>query len=127
MRNCHKKLLLRGLAFLLLVAQFSLAQEPPLVNVTGTWLIHSTGWDGKKAEKTIRVTQNGNRITGHFKGPDQSGGLSGFVSGKHISFTTKTRTPLNFHGMVDGDTIEGTWGYHGHTGVWNATRTSPQP
>lgn len=103
------------------------AQEPALVDVTGNWLIHSTDWDGHKADKTVQLRQNGNQVTGHFKGPNQSGGLSGFVNGRHIAFTTKTRHQLHFRGMVDGDTISGNWGIEGRVGEWTAIRTSPIP
>ena len=130
MRNCHVRLLLSGLVTLLmlvLVSSFANAQQPPLVDVTGSWLIHSTDWDGKKAEKHIQLKQNGNQITGYFKGPNQSGGLSGFVNGRHISFTTKTRNQLHFRGMVQGDTIEGNWGIHGRVGEWTASRINLAP
>jgi hypothetical protein len=96
--------------------------EPPLVNVEGNWSIYSKDWDGRTATKSVQIKQNGNQLTGHFKGPNQSGGIEGSVNGRHIVFRTKTRNVLTFRGMVNGNTIQGTWGIHGRPGEWTATR-----
>ena len=96
--------------------------EPTLANVEGNWAIYSKDWDGKTATKSVQLKQNGNQLTGHFKGPNQSGGIEGTVNGKHIVFRTKTRNVLTFRGMVDGNTMHGTWGIHGRPGEWSATR-----
>jgi hypothetical protein len=109
----------RGIAF----AQ-SAPPEPPLVNVEGNWSIYSKDWDGHTATKSVQLKQNGNTLTGHFKGPNQSGGIEGTVNGKHIVFRTKTRNVLTFRGMADGDTMKGTWGIHGRPGEWQATRVN---
>jgi hypothetical protein len=98
--------------------------EPPLVNVQGNWAIYSKDWDGRTATKSVQIKQNGNQLTGHFKGPNQSGGIEGTVNGRHIVFRTKTRNVLTFRGMVDGNTMQGTWGIHGRPGEWSATRLS---
>ena len=109
------KLLFLAFAFLLIgsgaiaTAQ-SAPPEPPLVNVQGNWAIYSKDWDGRTATKSVQIKQNGNQLTGHFKGPNQSGGIEGTVNGRHIVFRTKTRNVLTFRGMVDGNTIQGTWG-----------------
>jgi hypothetical protein len=96
--------------------------DPPLVNVEGNWAIYSKDWDGRTATKSVQIKQNGNQLTGHFKGPNQSGGIEGTVNGKHIVFRTKTRNVLTFRGMVDGNTMKGTWGIQGRPGEWTATR-----
>src|ERR1700722_18816925 len=96
--------------------------EPTLANVEGNWAIYSKDWDGKTATKSVQLKQNGNQLTGHFKGPNQSGGIEGTVNGKHIVFRTKTRNVLTFRGMVDGNAMHGTWGIHGRPGEWSATR-----
>lgn len=124
MSNCRLKLILLCATFYLLIAcRTGLAQDmQPPVDVTGTWSILSENEYGHEAMKTVEFTQEGNQIGGHFKGPKQSGSLSGLVNGNHIYFTTHTRFVMNFRGKVEGNTISGTWGVRGKTGVWTATR-----
>ena len=64
-------------AFLLLfVAVFAAAQTPlsseqrPPVNVAGHWVIEAKNWNGVLNTKTVDLEQNGNSITGHFKGAE---------------------------------------------------------
>jgi hypothetical protein len=122
------------MSFLFLMASVGLlaAQQPPSeeapANVEGNWTIYSKGDDGRTATKYVELKQNGTAITGHFKGPNQSGGLEGTVNGKHIVFHTKTRSVFTFRGQVEGDAIRGTWGLHGpHIepmhGDWEARRS----
>jgi hypothetical protein len=129
MKNCNPKTLISFIAFLMLivgnaaVSQQLPAERPP-VNVAGNWTIYSKSDDGKTATQYIQLKQNGTAITGHFKGPHQSGGLEGTIDVRHLVFRTKTRNVLTFRGMVDGDSIQGTFGIHGIHGVWQATRTN---
>ena len=50
------------------------------------------------ATKYVEIKQNGNQLTGHFKGPNQSGGIEGTINVHHIVFRTKTRKVLTFRG-----------------------------
>jgi hypothetical protein len=90
------------------------AQAPPPeqapVSVAGKWTIYSTSDDGRTATKYIDLKQDGEKLSGHFKGPNQSGGLEGTVEGNHIVFHTKTRNVLTFRGQLDGDRMRGTYG-----------------
>jgi len=127
MKNCPRKFSLLLTAFLVLIlANAALAQQPPEerppVNVAGKWTIYSKDEDGRTATKYIDLKQDGNTITGHFKGPNQSGGLEGTVNGRHIMFRTKTRHVLTFRGMVDGDSIQGKFHILGREGTWEARR-----
>jgi len=117
------------LAFLFLSAShLALGQEPPAerppANVAGKWTIYSKAADGKTATKYIELKQNGNTIKGHFKGPDQSGGLEGTINEQHIVFRTKTRWVFVFRGRVEGDTIQGTFHDRRGTGEWQAVRSN---
>lgn len=103
------------------VAQDAPPQRPP-ANVEGNWTIYSKGPTGITATKSVQLKQQGNVITGHFKGPYQSGGLEGSVNQQHIVFRTKTREPLTFRGRVEGNTITGTFHDRQGTGEWQATR-----
>lgn len=99
-------------------------QGPAPVNVTGKWTIYSSGGPRNRTEtKFVELQQNGTQLSGHFKGPNQSGGIQGTIEGNHIVFHTKTRQVLNFRGRVEGDSIKGTWGTRGIPGTWEARRT----
>jgi hypothetical protein len=112
--------------FLLLTLGSTVAQELPQdrppANVAGSWTIYTKGDDGKTGTHTVDLIQNGATLTGHFKGPYQSGGIEGTVNVRHIVFRTKTRNVLTFRGMIDGNTMEGNYGIHGNHGTWEARR-----
>jgi len=108
-------------ALLLLWSGVSYAADEP-ANVAGTWNLSVSGEAGS-AQQTIVPKQEGNKITGTFKGPRQSGLLEGAVDRSNISFHASTRVPLDYQGTVDGDTMKGTMTGKGKTGDWTATRT----
>jgi hypothetical protein len=114
------------IALLLALAGRATAQEPlpsaAPVNVEGKWTISAKNPEGTVDTKYVELKQNGNQITGHFKGPNQSGGLEGTVNNRHIVFRTKTRQVLTFRGQVNGDIIEGTFHTRRGTGQFHAYR-----
>ncbi len=107
---------------LLLACGLALAADEP-ANVAGTWTVSVSGGAGS-AEQTIVLKQDGNKITGTFKGPRQTGSLEGTVDGKKISFHVSTRVPLDYQGTVDGDSMKGTMTGNGKTGGWTAARAN---
>lgn len=129
MNNFGRKARLAVFAFLSLgIAHLAVGQEPPAekppANVAGKWTIYAKAADGETSTKYVELKQDGNTITGHFKGPNQSGGLEGTINEQHIVFRTKTRWVFTFRGRVDGDTIQGTFHDRRGTGEWQAQRTS---
>ncbi len=104
-----------SLCFVLLLAvgNFCVAQEPPPpsgqppANVAGKWIIYANDPDGSTSTKYIDLKQNGEILSGKFKGPYTSGGLEGTIQERHIVFKTKTRHVLTFRGRVDGDKVDG--------------------
>jgi hypothetical protein len=118
-----KSFILKMLGALSLSLLFTcvLAAADTSANVTGTWNITVSGEAGS-ANQTIVLQQDGNKITGTFKGPRQSGPLEGTVDGNNIKFHVKTRVPLEYNGTVDGDAMKGTMSGHGKSGDWTATR-----
>jgi hypothetical protein len=120
------KMFLAFFAFLLLSLGSSVAQQLPPerapANVAGDWVIYTKGDDGKTGTHTVTIIQNGTTLTGHFKGPFQSGGIEGTVNIRHIVFKTKTRNVLTFRGMIDGNTMEGNFGIRGQHGTWEGRR-----
>ena len=126
--NCAKPLALSVLLILIILSSVSLAQEPPAEqppdNVAGKWTIYSKNVNnGESATKYVEIKQNGNQLTGHFKGPNQSGGIEGTINVHHIVFRTKTRNVLTFRGKVEGNKMSGEYGIHGEHGQWEAVRS----
>lgn len=90
------------------------AQQPPPdaapASVAGKWTVYSKGDDGRTGTKFIELKQDGEKLSGHFKGPNQSGGIEGTVEGNHIVFRTKTNNVFTFRGEVDREGMHGRWG-----------------
>jgi hypothetical protein len=111
-------LALLALAF----ATTAFADQPP-DNVQGNWTIYATNaGNGETEVKHVQIAQYGNRITGYFEGPNQSGPIQGEVNGHHIRFDTVTRTVLHFRGEIFGDSISGMCGVRGRHAPWQAVR-----
>lgn len=83
-----------------------LAQEPP-ASVAGNWTLYCKDPNGSPSTKYLSLRQNGTLITGHFQGPNQSGGVEGTIEAQHLVVRTKTRVVLTFRGRVDGPRLEG--------------------
>ncbi len=105
----------------------AVAQQPPAENapdnVAGKWTIYSKNVNNNESvTKFVEIVQNGTELSGHFKGPNQSGGIQGSIHVHHIEFSTKTRNVLTFRGQVDGDRMHGMYGIHGRHAEWEAVR-----
>lgn len=127
-KNYYAKLLSLLLAVLLMALNgASRAQQPPAEqppdNVEGKWTIYANDPDGGTSTKYVEIKQNGMQLTGHFKGPHQSGGIEGTINEHHIVFRTKTRDVLTFRGKVEGNKMSGHFGNRGQHGEWQAVRT----
>jgi hypothetical protein len=118
--NTALKLAITLLALTLGMTAF--ADQPP-DNVQGDWTIYSTNIEnGETVVKHVQIAQYGNRITGYFEGPIQSGPIQGEVNGHRIRFNTVTRTVLHFWGQIYGDSMSGTYGIRGKHAGWQAVR-----
>lgn len=109
------------LAILFLLAGVALAERTPL-NVAGTWEFKVAG-DAGTADQIIVFKQDGDKISGTFKGPRQSGSLTGSVDGNLIKFTVSASVTMNYNGTIDGETMHGTLAAHGKNGTFTAHRT----
>jgi hypothetical protein len=89
-----------------LSAQQPPSQRPPAM-VTGNWVLYCKDPNGTTSTKYLDLRQNGLIITGHFRGPVQSGGVEGTINQQHLLVRTKTRNVLTFRGRIDGPRIEG--------------------
>src|SRR3569833_2085574 len=91
----RRRFMLAGAAVLLLSStRFAAAQsdlDGSPANVAGRWTIYAKNADGSSDTKTVDIKQQGNELSGHFKGPNLSVGIVGTVNGNQITFNTKTR------------------------------------
>jgi Protein of unknown function (DUF3300) len=128
MKKITTGLKLAGLVLLsLMLSNIALAQQAP-DNVEGNWIIYSTNVENSEVVvKHVQIAQFGNRITGHFDGPNQSGPIDGVVNGHRIRFSTTTKNVLHFGGEIFGDTMNGSYGIRGKRASWEAIRTTASP
>src|ERR1700679_248519 len=101
MKKMSATLKLAGFVLASLIScKITFAQQPP-DNVQGNWTIYSTNaGNGETEVKHVQIAQYGNRVTGYFEGPFQSGPIQGEVNGHHIRFDTVTQNVLHFHGQI---------------------------
>jgi|HubBroStandDraft_5_1064220.scaffolds.fasta_scaffold555602_1 hypothetical protein len=113
-------------------AQVPQAQKST-ANVEGRWTVYLVNTNGTTATQVVDLEQNGHSLTGHFKGPDQSGEITGSVNGGDILFQTKTPNVLVFSGHVygyrahkstQGSSISGTFHSTIEAGKWEASRSN---
>jgi hypothetical protein len=89
-------------------------------NVSGTWQISWTARNGNQRQATMRIKQDGSKLSGKFEGERGSAGLKGSLEGNQITLNVKLpRREASFTGTVDGDKMNGTT----EQGVpWSAAR-----
>jgi hypothetical protein len=128
LRACAKSLAVLMMAFVLTASGVSQEQPPreaPPDNVQGSWTIYSKNINtGATVKKFVHINQDGQQLTGNFRGPDQAGRITGHVNGHHIEFSTETRTVLTFRGQIDGNHMSGLYGIHGRHAEWRAVRVN---
>jgi hypothetical protein len=135
-RYCYGLLLL-CLAFAGVAGKMAFAQAPPPqqqpANAAGNWTLYCKDPNGTTSTKYLELQQNGAVISGHFKGPNQSGGVEGTIDVQHLVVRTKTRNVLTFRGRVDGqrvdgvvqgNTFNGTFHDRGGTGSFQGVRSN---
>jgi hypothetical protein len=104
-------ILLLCVGLMLSAGTAAFAQQPPSqqlpANVAGKWTLYCKDPNGSTSAKYLDLQQKGSVITGHFKGPNQSGGVEGTITEQHLVVRTKTRDVLTFRGRVEGPRVEG--------------------
>jgi hypothetical protein len=106
------RLFLLCLPALFALSNMTLAQQQPReqqqpADASGKWNFYCRDPRGGTSTKYIELEQKGASISGHFKGPNQSGGVAGTITNQHIVFHTRTREVLTFGGRVDGPRVDG--------------------
>jgi hypothetical protein len=98
-------------ALSIFAGSFAWGQQPPAeqqpASVAGKWTLYCKDPNGSTSSKFLELQQKGSVISGHFKGPNQSGGVEGTIDNQHLVVRTKTRDVLTFRGRVDGPRVEG--------------------
>jgi hypothetical protein len=118
-------------------AKVAMGQQPPSqqqpANAAGKWTLYCKDPNGSTSTKYLELEQKGTVISGHFKGPNQSGGVEGTIDVQHLVVKTKTRVVLVFRGRVDGprmdgvvqgNTFNGTFHDRGGTGSFQGVRSN---
>jgi len=84
------------------------APPPQAVNISGNWTIYAYNVNQPGSSlKTVQLQQDGNVISGYFRGPHQKGHLQGWINGSHVEFSTDTEDVLTFRGEVTPDGMSG--------------------
>ena len=135
-RYCFR-IFLACFAFVIFAGTFAFTQQPPPqqppANAAGNWTLYCKDPNGSTSSKYLELKQNGTVISGHFKGPNQSGGVEGTIDIQHLVVRTKTRDVLTFRGRVEGprvdgviqgNTFNGTFHDRGGTGSFQGVRTN---
>ena len=122
-RYCYG-LLLACVVWAMVSSESALAQQPPQqqmpANVAGNWTLYCKDPNGTTSTKTFELQQKGTVISGHFKGPNQSGGVQGTIDNQHLVVRTKTRFVLTFRGRVDGPRVGGVVQVNTFNGTFHA-------
>ncbi|SRR5579883_430763 len=89
-------------------------------NLTGNWQMSWTGPNGNQRQVSMRLKQDGKKLSGTIEGPRGSVPVNGTCDGNQVSFTTKLpKQQASFSGTVDGDKMSGTTE---QGASWSATR-----
>jgi hypothetical protein len=80
-------------------------------SLAGTWQM---SWQGRRGDEqgTLKIQQDGSKLSGSFDGPRGSSALTGTVQGSQVSFNVQMKGRRTFTvvytGTVDGDKMSGT-------------------
>lgn len=96
-------------------------------DVTGTWDL-SVASDSGSGDAVLVLKQQGQDLTGTYKGRMGEAPVSGSVNGNRVSFAVRLRFRdlsfnVSYSGTVQGDRMEGTVDFgDGRSGTWKAVR-----
>lgn len=111
MNSVARRILILNLALFLLGSLAAFAQQAPSdappAQANGKWNFYCHDPNGSTSTKYIEIQQTGDQVKGHFKGPNQSGGIEGTINNQHLVFRTKTRNVLTFRGRIEGPRANG--------------------
>ena len=108
-------------AVVLLVATSALADDK--VDVSGVWAVEIE-IAGQTGTPEFTLKQDGEKISGKYKGQFGDADVTGKIKGKDIEFSFEAQgAKITYTGAVDGDTMKGKADYAGQaTGDWKAKK-----
>lgn len=117
-----------GLALLgLFLAGGSRADDKPAkIDVTGTWEVEIE-IAGMKGAPVFTLKQEGEKLTGKYKGQFGEADVTGTIKGKKIEFTFPVEGgKVVYTGTIEKDTMKGDADYAGQaSGTWTAKKKKP--
>ena len=118
-------LLLTGTGLFLIFAGPWLFPSPAPTGVNGTWTFDVDFLDARGGNVTFVLRQEGELLTGSYRGAYGTADLQGTVTGDAIqfSFETEPTGPVTFEGTIDESSMKGTCDYSEVSrGTWEARR-----
>jgi hypothetical protein len=108
-------------------AQKGGGKRPAKVDVTGTWKAE-VDLGGNTGEPVFTFKQDGDKITGKYKGFFGEQNVTGKLTGDKIEFEfSSDQGKAVYTGTVDKDTMKGTVKYGDElSGTWTAKREAPK-
>jgi len=94
------------------------------VDLTGTWEV-TIEIGGQTGMPVFTLKQEGEKLSGKYKGQFGEAEVTGKVKGKELEFSFEPQegSKIVYKGTVDGDTMKGTADYAGQaSGDWTAKR-----
>jgi hypothetical protein len=94
------------------------------VDLTGTWEV-TIEIGGQTGMPVFTFKQEGEKLTGKYKGQFGEAEVTGQVKGKDVEFAFEPQegSKIVYKGTIDGDTMKGTADYAGQaSGDWKAKR-----
>ena len=107
------RLALGILAVGLLVSAAAADYKKAADSATGTWESTFTTNDGQSIKTVYKLKQDGEKLTGTYKGAFGEGRVDGTVKGNAINFTVKVNAQgqdvtITYTGTIEGATMKGT-------------------
>jgi hypothetical protein len=118
---------LAGFAFVIACGLGGDARGGQETDVTGTWDLSVTS-DSGSGDAVLVLKQQGQDLSGTYKGRMGEAPLSGSVNGNRVRFAVRLRFRdmtfnVSYSGAVQGDGMQGTVDFgDGRSGTWKATR-----
>jgi hypothetical protein len=94
------------------------------VDLTGTWEV-TIDIGGQTGMPVFTLKQEGEKVTGKYKGQFGEAEVTGKVKDKEVEFSFEPQegSKIVYKGTIDGDTMKGTADYAGQaSGDWKAKR-----
>lgn len=116
-----RSFVLVGVGLLLAIPAARAADDK--VDISGTWAVEIE-IAGQQGMPEFTLKQEGEKLTGKYKGQFGDADVTGTVKGKDVEFSFEAQgAKITYKGTVDKDTMKGSADYAGQaTGEWKAKK-----